>query len=170
MTIRLRLLLVTSLIPTVVVSQAAASLREQNIVVAMACKFVRSAADHVSGVPQLRVADEPGWDITEPCICRTEIICGNCLNQLKQLKRNNCGVIRRRLSLAADHSGVNPRSSDIFDWVPESKIVNHYCTPVLVAGHSGAPASGMLMKSTALSAYSQVHTRAAVEGGIGASR
>src|SRR5260370_12268133 len=85
--------------------------------------------------------------------------------QEKQLRSNPASSIAR-----ADHSGVNPRSSDIFDWVPESKIVNHYCTPVLVAGHSGAPASGMLMKSTALSAYSQVHTRAAVEGGIGSSR
>ena len=44
------------------VSRAAASLRGQNIVVAMASKFVRSAADHVSGIPPLRVADEPGWD------------------------------------------------------------------------------------------------------------
>jgi hypothetical protein len=64
----LRPLLVTSLIPTVFVSQAAASLRKQNIVVAMPYKFVRSAADRVSGAPPLRVADEPAWDITEPCI------------------------------------------------------------------------------------------------------
>ena len=152
MTIRLRPSLAISLNAAVVVSQAAASLRGQNIVVATACKFVRSAADHVSGVPPLRVADEPGWDITEPCICRTEIICGNCLNQWKQLKSDNRGVIRRRLSLAADHSGVNLRSSDIYRLVPESKIVTHYCTPGPCLGHSGARASRMLMKSTALSA------------------
>jgi hypothetical protein len=71
-TIRLRTLHVTSLIPTAFVSRATASLRGQNIVVAMACRFVRSASDHVSGVRPLRVADEPGWDTTEPCICRTE--------------------------------------------------------------------------------------------------
>jgi len=69
---RLRSLLVTSLIPPAFVSGATASLRGQNIVVTMASKFVRSAADHVSGVTPLRVADEPGWGMTEPCICRTE--------------------------------------------------------------------------------------------------
>src|SRR6202035_117211 len=71
-TMRLRPLLVTSLIPPAFVSGATASLCGQNIVVTMASKFVRSAADHVSGVTPLRVADEPGWGTTEPCICRTE--------------------------------------------------------------------------------------------------
>jgi hypothetical protein len=47
------------------VSEAAESLCGQNIAVAMTCKFVRSAGDHVSGIPPLRVADEPGWDTIE---------------------------------------------------------------------------------------------------------
>jgi hypothetical protein len=64
-TIRLRSLLVIRLIPTEFVSEAAESLCGQNIAVAMTCKFVRSAGDHVSGIPPLRVADEPGWDTIE---------------------------------------------------------------------------------------------------------
>jgi hypothetical protein len=37
---------------------------------------------------------------------------------------DDCGVIRSRLSLADDHSGVNPRSSGITRFVLASKIVN----------------------------------------------
>jgi hypothetical protein len=44
-------------------------------------KFARSAADHVSGFPPLRVADEPGWDTIEPCIVAPKIKCSHCLNQ-----------------------------------------------------------------------------------------
>jgi hypothetical protein len=46
---------------------------------------------------------------------------------------DDCGVIRSRLSLADDHSGVNPRSSGITRFVLASKIVKHYCIPRLAA-------------------------------------
>src|SRR5689334_1627250 len=46
---------------------------------------------------------------------------------------DDCGVIRSRLSLADDHSGVNPRSSGIPRFVLASKIVKHYCIPHLAA-------------------------------------
>jgi hypothetical protein len=61
--------------------------------VAMACKYVRSAVDHVSGVPPLRIADEPGWNTTEPCICRTE---NHMWQLLKPVKTAHCGVLRSR--------------------------------------------------------------------------
>jgi hypothetical protein len=53
------------------------------------------------------------------------------LKPVKQLMRDNCGVIRSRPSLADDHSGVNARSFGIPRLVSESKIVNRYCMPSL---------------------------------------
>src|SRR5712671_1141857 len=76
----------------------------------------------------------------------SKIICGNCLNQLKQLMIDDCGVILSRLSLADDHSGVNARISGIPLLVPESKIVNHYCIPSLAADIL-ASVSRMLMRA-----------------------
>jgi hypothetical protein len=46
---------------------------------------------------------------------------------------DDCGVIRSRLSLADDHSGVNLRSAGITRFVLASKIVKHYCIPRLAA-------------------------------------
>jgi len=81
---------------------------------------------------------------------------------------DNCGVIRSYLSFADDHSSANSSSSGIPRLTPESRLQTIIVSRALPRTFWRVP-SRMLMKSTPLSAHSQVHIRAVVEGVIGKS-
>jgi hypothetical protein len=59
----------------------------------------------------LRVADEPGWGMIEPCICRTENHMWQLLKSVKTAHERQLRSNPKSSILRGDHSGANSSSS-----------------------------------------------------------